>query len=299
MRRRPPPYGPAGRGLVAAALALAACAGPPAAFPDGGGIVLARFEDARALAATPDGTLYVVDAGASVVYRLGVGEGPAVFGGAGTGDGALLDPVDVDPTNGQAVFVADEAGTVTHFTIEGRAAETVAVPEVEASRAARAVGPVPSEAPRGRPLAVAAGTDGSLYVVEAERGVVLRLNGQRSVERVLGGSGAGALAQPVGLALGRDGVLFVADRGRRVVQPFDAFGAPGAAIPVEGAPVAVSVAGDSLVVVTPSSVAVHTADGRRQRVVAVDVGEPLVDAVLSPSGLFVLTRTRLVALADG
>ena len=295
MRRR----GPLRAAGLATFLALAACAGPPRDLPgEGGGTVLARFQDARALAATPSGVLYVVDAAESVVFRFGEQQGPAVFGGPGTGDGALLDPVDVDPTNGQAVFVADEAGTVTHFTVEGRAAETVIVPEVDPSRVARAVGPVPSAAPRGRPVALAAGTDGSLYVVEAERGVVVRLNQQRSVERVLGGAGEGALTDPVDLALGRGGVLFVADRGRRVVQTFDAFGAPGRAIPVEGAPVAVSVAGDSLVVTTASAVAVYPVDGGPPRVEVVDVGEPLRGAVLTPTGVLVLTRTRLIALAD-
>ncbi len=296
MRRRRP----RGVGVVLAlVLGVSACAGAPAVpTGDADGITLARFADARALAATPAGVLYVVDASESAVYRIGVGEGPAVFGGAGTGAAALLDPVDVDPTNGQAVFVADAAGTVTHFTVEGRAAETVAVPEVDPARAARAMGPVPSDAPRGRPVAVAAGTDGSLYVVEAERGVVLRLNEQRSVERVLGGSGAGALAEPVDLALGQAGTVFVADRARRVVQTFDAFGAPGPVLPVDGAPVAVSVAGDSLLVVTAATVSIHTLDGRRVRVVPVAIGEPLRDAVLRPRGLVVLTRTRLIAL-DG
>ena len=286
----------AGALLAGGALVIGSCAGPGVLPVEGAGAaVRARFADARALAAAPDGTLYVVDAGASVVYVLAGGaEDPAVLGGAGAGLGALLDPVDVDPTNGQAVFVADEAGTVTHFTSEGRAAETVAVPEVDPARSAWAVGPVSGEPPRGRPVAIAAAPDGALYVAEAERGVVLRLDEQRAVERVLGGGGA--LVQPVGLAVGQGGMLFVADRTRRVVQTFDAFGALGPALPAEGEPVAVSVAGDSLLVVTPGAVAVHATTGHRARLVPVDVGEPLRDAVRTADGLWVLTRTRLIAL---
>ena len=215
------------------------------------------------------------------------------------GEGAFLDPADVDPTNGQALFIADAgAGTVTHVTAEGRTAETVAVPEVDASRAARAVGPVLRAEARGRPVAVAAAPDGALYVVEAERGVVLRLGDTRGVERVLGASGAGALTQPVDLVVADDGTLWVADAGRGTVQAFDPFGAAGLAVPVGevGGPVAVAVVEGGLLVVGPAALGVFSPAGERTTLRAADLGEPLVGAAVTPAGTFVLTRTRLVRL---
>lgn len=280
--------------LGAASLA-AGCARAPLADDDA--TTLARFADARALAVTPGGGVYVVDAGEAVVVVLGPGRvAPRTLGGPGTGDGGFLSPVDIDPTNGQALFVADEAGTVVHLTAEGRVAESVAVPDVDPTRIARAVGPTPTDAPRGRPLALAAAADGALYVVEGQRGVVLRLDSQRETERVLGARGAGALAEPVGVAVGPGGTVYVADAGRGVLQPFDAFGAPLLALPVDGQPVAVGAAGDSVWVVTPSAVTLFGAEGDRQRTVPVALGEPLVDAAFVPGGLLVLTRTRLVRI---
>ena len=288
-RRRPALRRPA---LLAALALLAACSAAPPR-PDAG-----PFGDGRALA-TAAGALYVVDGAASAVLVLTPDGRPlGALGGAGTGDGALLDPTDVDPTNGQSVFVADPgAGTVTHFTAEGRAAETVAVPEVDPSRAGRAVGPDLRDLPRGRPTAVAAAADGALYVVEAGRGVVVRLSAQRRVERVLGGPDAGpaALREPVGLAVADDGTLYVADRGRGGVQAFDPFGSPGRFVPAPDAgPVAVAVAGDSVVVVAPGAVAV-VGRGGAARVVPWG-GAPLVDAALVGGRLVGLTRTRLVPL---
>ena len=286
------PPRPRWRALLVALVAVAACApgaAPPRPEPG-------AFGDARALAVA-GGALYVVDGAASAVVVLTpAGVALGTLGGAGTGDGALLDPTDVDPTNGQAVFVTDPgAGTVTHFTAEGRAAETVAVPEVDPARAGRAVGPGLRDLPRGRPTAVAAAADGALYVVEAGRGVVLRLDAQRRVERVLGGPDAGpaALRTPVGLAVADDGTLWVADAGRGGVQAFDPFGAPGRFLSApDGGPVAVGVAGDSVVVVAPRAVAV-VGPGGAARVVAWDGPAPLVDAVLAGGGLMGLTRTRL------
>ncbi|WP_420454570.1 hypothetical protein [Rubrivirga sp.] len=202
-----------GRSIVLLALALAACAGPTPA-PD------ALFQDARALAVTPDGTLWVVDADAVVALRGGVVV--RRLSGVGTGDGAFLDPVDVDPTNGQTIYVADRAaGTVLQFTAEGRLVREIVVPDVDPAEVVRqSVGPVRR---RGVPVAVAAGPGGTLYVADAGRSHVLALDAEGAVDRVLG---AGLLVEPVDLAV--DGqTLWVADAGRGGLQAFDPFGAPG------------------------------------------------------------------------
>ncbi|MGB3543921.1 hypothetical protein [Rubrivirga sp.] len=206
------------------------------------------FEDAVAFAATPDGRLWVVDGGAAAVVVLRGGFEDARLGGVGTGEGAFLDPVDVDPTNGLAIFVADRAaGTVLQFTDEFRLALEVVVPDVDPTRPVRQTAGAVRDGNRGQPLAVAAAPDGVLFVLDGGRRHVLQMSSEGDVQRVLG---AGLLVDPVDLALGDDGTLWVVDRGRDVVQPFDAFGSAGDALEVTGVgPLAsVSVSGGGVVV---------------------------------------------------
>ena len=209
-------------GTLLGALLVGACAGPTAETAPG-----ALFQDALALAATPDGRLWVIDGGPGVLLVLRDGLVVDRWGGAGTGDDAFLDPVDVDPTNGQAVFVADRAGGAVHqLTAEGRVAVTLPVPDVDPSRPLREVS---ASAARARPIAVAAEADGTLWVLDGARRHVLRLSREGDVERVLGD-----FDDPVDLALDDDGTLWVADAGEGVVRSFDAFGTPGRSIEVPG-----------------------------------------------------------------
>ena len=204
--------------LVTLAVLAASCAGPPADRPPG-----ALFEDARAVAATPDGALYVIEGATGEVLVLRAGLVVRRLGGSGTTAEATIDPVALDPTNGQAVFVADRAaGAIHHFTAEGRLAGSVPVPDVDPARPLRQA---VRDGARGRPVAVAAAPDGALYVADAGRAHVLRLDAEGTVERVLG---AGRLREPVALAVADDGTLWVADAGRGGLQAFDAFGTPGA-----------------------------------------------------------------------
>ena len=212
----------------------------------GGAIPLTDpFQDARAIAATPDGRLWIVDGGEAAIRVLEGGLEVARIGGAGTGEGAFLDTVDVDTSNGLAVFVADRAaGTVLQFTSELRLALEVVVPDVDPARPVRLPAGAVRDGARGQPLAVAAAPDGVLFVLDAGRRHVLQLSAEGDVERVLG---AGLLVEPVDLALADDGTLWVADRARRALQPVDRFGAPGPALEV-GNVVSVSAAASGLVV---------------------------------------------------
>ena len=222
---------------------LAACAGPPAG-PD------ALFQDALALAASPDGTVWVVDGGPGVLVAFRGGAEVARWGGAGTGADAFLDPVDVDPTNGQAVFVADRAGGAVHqLTAEGRIAVSFTIPDVDPSRPLREV---PADAGRARPIAVAAAPDGRLYVLDGARRHVVELSREGDVERVL----TAGLADPVDLSLD-GGTLWVADAGRGGLVAFDAFGTPGRfrAIDGVGRILRATVQGGEAVVVGTESVA--------------------------------------------
>jgi hypothetical protein len=270
-------------------------------------VELARFRDARALAADPAGRLYVVDAAASVVVVLTAKGGPLqTLGGPGSGDYGFLEPSGVDPTNGLDLFVADAGNArLQRFSHDGLLVETVPVPAGEP----RVVGLTePGRSPedeadaglRGRPVAVAVGPADARYAAEAERGVVIAWEGRR-LARLLGADGPGALAAPSDLAVGADGTLFVADRAQGAVFVYGPLGAFRRA--VSGAPVggvrAVALSrgpeGERLLVVGPRAVAVHRPEGGLDDVTLARLGaEELVDAVMSEGRLFVLTPTRLL-----
>ncbi|MFN3597957.1 MAG: NHL repeat-containing protein [Rubricoccaceae bacterium] len=267
--------------------------------------MLARLADARALAATPGGLLAVADAGEGRVRLFGPDGTPrGVLGGTGREGEALLEPSAIDLTNGLDVFVADAAGgRVLRFTAEGALAETI---HLETGVPWRT--PVP-EAPVARPVGVAAGPGGVLFVAEAARRGVRRLDRARRVEAVVGGDEAGeaALQRPVALALGPGGALFVADAGRGAVLRFDALGQPAGVLALPGAlrSLAMDRAGGRLLVTTTDAVSGFAlgdaaADPHRAATPAFRVtpalGEPLVGAALVAERLLVLTPSRLVDL---
>ncbi len=265
------------------------------------------FTDAVAVAADAGGRVYVVDAGERVVLTLSsTGLPVAALGGPGAGGYAFLAPADLDPTNGQVLVVADAGnGRLQRFSNEGRLLDILPVPAVFATEDLRRSGAVGREARPdaldpggdGRPIAVASAATGELFAVEEVQGVVLRWDGRRELERVVGGAdaGEGALREPVDLALGPDGRLFVADRGRAAVLVYDPFGrylrriAAGTARGVT----AVAVARDRLLLAFPDRVLVYGLDGRLRRALAFDLPQPLVGADATADGLLLLTPSRL------
>ncbi len=257
---------------------LAACAGTPAQR-DG-------FQNPVAIASTPDGRVWVLDAGTGEVVVLENGVVTRRIGGSGTGDDAFLDPVDLDPTNGQTLFVADRAGgAVVRVTAEGRVAQRIPVPDLDPAQPLRQS----PRAGRGQPIAVAAAPDGGVYVVDGGRRHVLHLDAEGTVQRVLG---AGRFSDPVDLAVGDDGVLWVADAGRNRVESFDRFGGPGPATHVydeSSRIVGLSVVGSRLAVAFGRSV--HVASETEGARTARGPGQPDVLGVawLSPSRWALLT----------
>lgn len=268
------------------------------------------FEDARALASDPAGRLYIADAGAATVVTL-TPEGLPLnrLGGPGTGDYALLDPADVDPTNGLVLTIADAGnGRIQRFSNDDRLLETLRVPsnldETDLPRSGRfgvADDGDDAETGGGRPIAVASAVTGELFAVEELRGVVLRWGDQDRSVHIVGGleAGDGTLREPVGLALGPDGRLFVADRGHAAVLVYDAFGsylrriADGVARDIR----TVAIVGDRLVLVLPRHILVYGLDGRQRRVLAFDLPEPLGGVAGAEDGLTLLTATRLYQTA--
>ena len=276
------------RVLAGLALIASACAAPPTSIgwmPEGGEGI-ARFGEARALATDGAGRLYVVDAAASEVVILDT-SGALLDRLGGTDDQPFLDVTDVDPTNGQAIFVADAgAGRIVRFTAEGRAAEIIPVPQ-RSELPARASDGV------GRPVAVATGPGNTLYAVEAERGAVLRWDADRTLDRVMGGPASSRpLRSPSALAVSKEGAVLVADGDRIVV--FDAFGAvqrehDGDRI---GPVVNIAVADGVELAVGPT--AILRLDGGGE--VRVELGEAVVDVAIVRQRVYVLTRTRLVRM---
>ena len=272
--------------LALLAVALGACSGSTARGAETTPLV--------ALAATPDGTLWSIDGASASVVALRGGVVAQRLGGLGTGDDALLDPVGLDPTNGQAVFVADRAaGAVVQFTAEGRVAVSLAVPDVDPAQPLRQR---PRDGRRGQPVAVAAAPDGALYVVDAGRRHVLRLDSEGAVERVLGASGL--LVEPVGVAVADDGTVWVADAGRGGLQAFDPYGAPGrtlAAGPALGRVVGVSVWGPAVALVAARGVTVADGDAARTALRAGRQPDLRAAALVGPRRWWVLAADGLSA----
>lgn len=260
-------------------------------------VEIARFRDARSVAADPAGRLYVVDAASSTVSVLELdGNATAIFGGTGSGDYSLLDPADVDPTNGLDLFVADMGnGRIQRFSHDGEFIETVDVPVGDPAVLNQTANS------DGRPVALAVGPGGVLYAVDGERDVVLRWEGDRRLSRLLGlpEDGDGALVEPVDVVVSSAGEVFVADRGRDLVVVFDGLGSFRRTISgrasggVRGVALAPSTDGERLLVVGPRAVAVHSASGGLVEVIRPAVSEDLVGVAVANGALFVLTRTRL------
>ena len=286
--------------LVLVALVLGACAAPGLDVPPADilpeGVEIARFGDARALAGDGAGRLYVADAAVSAVVVLrasgSVLDGAVLDRLGGTDDAPFLDVADVDPTNGQAVFVADAGtGRVVRFTAEGRAAETLSVPSLDAAASLPLREADAAETRTGRPVAVAAGPGNVVYALDAERGVVLRWDADRTLDRVIGGPASPRpLQAPTGLVVTDDGDVVVADGGHLVV--FDAFGAVRYVVDAAalGRVGSVSLSGGQVLAVGPSGLAVLDEGALR----GVSVEGRWVDAVVEGDGLYLLTPTRLV-----
>ena len=299
------PLGRAGVALALVALAGCAAVPRPTELPPAARQVLA-VGAGRALAADDAGRLYVLDAADATVRVLAprspvTADSPVEqvrYGGRGTGAEAFLAPAGLDPTNGLVLWVADEgAGEVARLSTEGRRGVPLGVPDLDAAdgRSEPARG-----AARGRPVAVATRA-GVTFVADAGRGHVLRFRDDR-LDGVLGGpaDGAAALASPRALALARDGTLYVAD-GRRV-QPFGALGRARPAVALGFEAASVALAGERLLVAGGeagrAALAVGPVGGPLARV-ALGLAEPLVGAVATDGGLFVLTPTRLVRFPLG
>lgn len=263
-------------------------------------MVLARFDDARALAVDPRGRLYVAEAARDVVEILGPrGQRRTVLGGSGMQAGAFDTPADIDPTNGQVLLVADTYnGRVQRFSEDGQYLESLPIGRLDREGGAewRVPDGADGRAVRadGRPVAVVRDDEGSIFVLDQRTRRLLTWSDMGRGGQ-LTATGANRLQEPVALAVG-GGRLYVADTGRGVVWVFDTFGTVVQRLSLPPVPTvrALSMHQGRLWIVCANRVLVWT---RGEGLVAehsTGLSEPLVDAASDGRYTYLLTETRLL-----
>jgi DNA-binding beta-propeller fold protein YncE len=256
---------------------------------------LARFAEARALAADPSGRLYVADAGREVVVVLDTtGQVLATLGGPGTAEGQFDDPSDLDPTNGLILVVADAGnGRLQRFSKDFRYLSSLPVgTDARVGPSYRVGESALLDGGTGRPVAVVTTPTDELFALDAIHNRVEHWDQEgRWVGQI---DGAGTLHDPVALAM--DGrLLYVADRQKATVAVYDLFGNAVRTL-MSGQDTdlrALTVADGLLWMVFPDHLRGYRADGQLQRIVRVATEEPLVEVVFTPARTYLLTRTRL------
>lgn len=296
--------------LLCGGLLMLLCGGLPVAKAQTADSVITRvsalalFEEARALGVDRVGRLYVVDGFHATLSQFS----PAglllnTWGGPGQGDYEFDDPMDVDPSEGLVIWMADAGnGAVKRYSSEFLHLETLSLSDARAGQTAGNTGfrtreGNPEATLVGRPLAVAQTISEEVFVLDAERNAVVKWDADRRVERIFGSynDGSGALDEPVALDVGPDGRVFVADAGHQAVLVYDRFGqflhrlADGLAVDVTG----LAVHRERLLVVLPTRILVYQMRGRLAFTYAVDLGEPLVDVAVANQQLYLLTATHL------
>lgn len=197
--------------------------------------LVAEFDEAVSIAASPDGAFYVVDQGASTIHQFGAGGSFARrLGGPGSAAGQFDAPAAMDPTNGLILVVADEGnGRIQRFSREFLYLESLPVGNYERGRlhafpdqpryrqdeGASLSGP-------GRPIDVRVTSDNRMYAIDAEAQIVVEWDQDRNITQVLGEyyQGEGTLVNPVALEIGSEGALFVLDADLGSIRVYDAFG---------------------------------------------------------------------------
>ena len=272
---------------------------------------IATFGEARALAADPAGLLYVADAQASTVVVLTpTGQIRQTVGGPGTQAGRFDGPADVDPTNGLSLWVADAGnGRLQHFSENLRFLESLPVGRIGPADGPQSRQPVfdvgrdgSDVRAEGEPVAVFSTTANELFAIDARQSTVLKWDAQRRPERVIGGFDArrGRLQQPVAIAMAKER-LFVADRALDALLVYDRFGTYIETLrPVSLQAVqSLAVERDRLWVATATHVHALTPGGSVKKTYEVDLDAPVVDVVVQPSVMYLLTSATLFRYQKG
>lgn len=268
---------------------------------------LASFQRATSIESDASGRIYVVDANASTISIFDdKGVFQKSFGGPGLGDYEFDEPLDIDPTNGLLLFVADAGSSeIRKYSGEFLHLETI-LAQVADERNGETLGgrvgedDFENQAEEGRPVAIAAAESGELFAIESDRGVVLKWNSTKRLERSFGGieSVGESLEDPVDIALGRNGMVYVADRGNQSIYVFDWFGNfvsklyDGLAVDVRS----VSSVENYIAMVLPKNLIFFEESGRLVRNFEIDLDEDMVDMTAVKGSIFILTESRLLRI---
>lgn len=261
--------------------------------------VLARFQEAAALDTDPAGRLYVADAGRDHVRIVNPdGTVHATLGGPGTRAGEFDEPLDLDPTNGQTLLVADAGnGRIQRFSAELQYLEAMPVDGSFGRTDQRGFDDGRDGSTiqgSGRPSAVASSDGNATFVINARDNVVVAYDEQRAAERII--DRQGRLREPVALALDGSRRLYVADRERGAVFAYDLFGTfvRRLDLPPLGDLQALALHRRHLWVVAAGQVTAWHIDTGTTQQHPIDLATPLVDAAWGDTGIFLLTTQRLV-----
>lgn len=268
---------------------------------------LATFQRATSIKSDASGQLYIVDANASTISIFDdKGVFKKSFGGPGLGDYEFDEPLDIDPTNGLLLFVADAGNSeIRKYSGEFLHLETILAQVADERNGETLGGRVGEEdfenqAEEGRPIAIAAAKSGELFAIESDRGVVIKWNSTKRLERSFGGieSVGESLEDPVDIALGRAGMVYVADRGNQSVFIFDWFGNfvgklyDGLAVDIQS----VSRVENYIAIVLPKNLIFFEESGRLIRNFEIDLDEDMVDMTAVNGSIFILTESRLLRI---
>ena len=263
--------------------------------------VVAHFSEAQALKTDPEGLLYV----ATVTEVVQLGQDGRIHGSLdGTSAGPFGEVSDVDPGNGLIWVIADaENGHLLRFSKELLHLESIRVPRsvnVELERSPRLDLYDGLKTALGRPISIAVGSTGAMFVIDASSQQVLKWDSSRRLERRIGefGAGAGELVEPISLSTDTS-LLYVADRALGLVKVYDYFGGHVRNLKATQEVNSVTVAGPEVWVILPQSIWIYDNQGAFLRQVVVDLDSPLLAAIPVSEYILLLTSTRLLRARIG
>jgi hypothetical protein len=251
----------------------------------------------------PAGVLYIADPGRHVIdVRHADGTQVHVLGGPGAGQGQFDGPMDVDPTTGLLIVVADAGNSrLSRFRARFELAETV--PLYGSSREVldlsvstfEQTGQGEDRTP-GRPISVVLSEANETFAIDEVRGVVAKWDiGRRLVAMIGDETGPVQLREPVDLEIIED-QLYVADRALSSVVVFDLF---GGLVTEYGAGRLIDLAGLSswsgeLWVLHGERVSMYSQGGVLEATLELPESvEGPVDVALDAESLYVLTPNRM------
>lgn len=263
--------------------------------------VVAHFSEAQALKIDPEGLLYV----ATVTEVVKLGQDGRIHGSLdGTSAGSFGEVSDVDPGNGLIWVIADaENGHLLRFTKELLHLESIRVPRsvnVELERSPRLDLYDGLKTALGRPISIAVGSTGAMFVIDATSQQVLKWDSSRRLERRIGefGAGAGELVEPISLSTDTS-LLYVADRALGLVKVYDYFGGHVRNLKATQEVTSVTVAGAEVWVILPQAIWIYDNRGTFLRQVVVELDGPLLAAIPVSDHILLLTSTQLLRATFG